>query len=88
MKYLEIISSVSRKNQVVDMVDHFIDFERLDSRLHLINRKKVLLGLKVPFRELRWLRIDEFGSYLFKESLLEYVQKSEYPEKGSKAFLR
>lgn len=72
-KYREIISSASRKNQVIDMKKHFRNFEGLDSKQHLINIKKDLLGSEVPFRDLRWLRVDEFGSYLFKDCLLEYV---------------
>ncbi|KAF6205628.1 hypothetical protein GE061_019801 [Apolygus lucorum] len=71
-KYREIISTASRNNVVLDMTNHFRDFTNLTSGLRLINRKKDLLGLKVPFRDLRWIRVEEYGSYLFKQSFLEF----------------
>lgn len=39
----------------------------LDSDL---STEKKLLGLKVPFRDLRWIRVEEFGSYPFKLKIL------------------
>ncbi|KAF6210534.1 hypothetical protein GE061_013640 [Apolygus lucorum] len=71
-KYREIISTASRNNVVLDMTNHFRDFTNLTSGLRLINKKKDLLGLKVPFRDLRWIRVEEYGSYLFKQSFLEF----------------
>lgn len=70
-KYREIISAASRKNLVVDMHNHFRDFEDFDKKLGLINRKKNLGNEKVPFRNLKWIRVDEFGSFLYKESYCE-----------------
>lgn len=52
VKYYEINSKVSRKKQVLDMTDHFGDFDSLVLKLHLINGKKDMLGLKVPFSEM------------------------------------
>lgn len=61
-KYREIISTASRNNVVLNMTNHFRDFTCLDSEQRLINRKTDLLGSKVPFRDLRWIRVEELFS--------------------------
>lgn len=40
----------------------------------MIHRKKNVLNEKVLFRDgIKWIRVVEFGSYLYKESYDEYV---------------
>lgn len=43
--------------------------EELAASLKLVNTKKDLLGEPVRFRDgIKWIRVDEFDSYLFKEN--------------------
>lgn len=68
-QYREIICKASRLNQVVDMYGHFRKISDLQEKLHLINSKKDVNKSKVSFRDgIRWIRVEEFGSYLFKEN--------------------
>lgn len=72
--YREIISKASRKNQVIDMAQHFRKISELPQTLRLINRKKDELNAPVRFRDgIKWIRVEEYGSYLFKESYDETV---------------
>lgn len=68
-QYRQIILQSTKGNQVVDMEPHFRKIDDLAMSLKLVNRKKDLLGETVRFRDgIKWIRIDEFGSYLYKES--------------------
>nr|CAH7750017.1 unnamed protein product [Callosobruchus chinensis] len=54
------------------MKSYFYDIDKLGASLHLTNKKKNTTGQKVNFRDnIKWFRINEFGSYLYKESLHE-----------------
>lgn len=70
-KYREIIVRAGEGNQIVVMKDHFRDFQNVQSQLKLVNRKKNCMDEKVPFRDLKWIRTEEYGSYLYKSSHLE-----------------
>lgn len=73
-KYREIILKASRKNQVIDMAQHFRKISDLPDKLRLINRKKDELQETVRFRDgIKWIRVEEYGSYLYKESYHETV---------------
>ncbi|KAL4713396.1 hypothetical protein ACJJTC_010381 [Scirpophaga incertulas] len=73
-QYREIICKASRNNIVIDMTDHFRKIDDLQNKLHLINRKKDVNKDKVSFRDgIRWIRVEEYGSYLYKESYDEYT---------------
>lgn len=73
-KYREIISKASRKKQVIDMAQHFRKISELPQKLHLFNRKKDYLNEPVKFRDgIKWIRVEEYGSYLYKESYDETV---------------
>lgn len=51
------------------MTHHFREFKDLAQDLNLINRKKNLQNKTVPFRDgIKWIRVDEYGSYWYKES--------------------
>lgn len=68
-EYRDIISKSSKINHVTDMSIHFRKFDDLASKLNLINRKKNFLNETVQFRDgIKWIRIDEYGSYLYKET--------------------
>lgn len=68
-QYREIICKASRNNVVIDMTDHFRKINDLQNQLNLINRKKDENKQKVNFRDgIKWIRVEEFGAYLYKES--------------------
>nr|CAH7727940.1 unnamed protein product [Callosobruchus chinensis] len=68
-QYREIITNASKRNcHVNNMENQFYDLDSLTDRLGLVYRKKDLLNESVPFRNIKWLRVDEFGYYLFKET--------------------
>ncbi|CAH1106579.1 unnamed protein product [Psylliodes chrysocephalus] len=68
-EYRTIISQASKMNQLTDMSLHFRNFDDLATKLNVINRKKNTLGENVPFRDkIKWIRVCEFGSYMYKES--------------------
>ena len=68
-QYREIICKASRNNTVLDMSDHFRKINELTNKLKLTNRKKDFNKEKVSFRDgIRWMRVEEYGYYLFKES--------------------
>ncbi|GBL87784.1 hypothetical protein AVEN_81380-1 [Araneus ventricosus] len=59
---------------VIDMEHHFRDTEDLPKKMKLFNRKKDLLNEKVHFRDgIKWIRVDTFASYLFKENFDRYT---------------
>lgn len=68
-QYRTIISKASRNNIVIDMTDHFRKINDLQLNLNLINRKKNTNNGKISFRDgVKWIRVDEYGSFLYKES--------------------
>lgn len=72
--YRQIISKASKNNHVTDMTNHFHDFDQLASKMNLTNRKTNTLKEKAMFRDsVKWIRVDEFGSYLYKECYDEYT---------------
>ncbi|CAG9773378.1 unnamed protein product [Ceutorhynchus assimilis] len=72
--YRDIIVKASKKNKVIDMTQHFRNITALPDNLRLINRKKDELNETVRFRDgIKWIRVEEYGSYLYKESYDETV---------------
>ncbi|KAB0800826.1 hypothetical protein PPYR_06565 [Photinus pyralis] len=68
-EYREVIASSSKKNLVINMENHFRNTEDLPQKMKLLNRKKNLLKEKIHFRDgIKWIHVDEFVSYLYKES--------------------
>jgi hypothetical protein len=73
-EYRGIIAKASKNNLVTNMSDHFRDFDHLQNDLNLTNRKRNVLNEKVMFRDgVKWIRVDEFGSYLYKECYDEFT---------------
>lgn len=72
-QYRDIIKSASIKTSVcVNMENYFFAFDELPAKLHIWNKKSNALNEKVYFRDnIKWVRVDEFGSYLYKENLDE-----------------
>lgn len=67
-QYREIIAKSGKNHQVTDMTSHFRNFKNLSSKLNLTNRKTNVFNEKVEFRKnVKWIRVEEFGSYLYKE---------------------
>lgn len=51
---------------------HFRETENLTKNLKLYNRKKDVSKNKVNFKDnIKWLRVEEYGSYLFKTTFDE-----------------
>lgn len=68
-QYREIISKSSKKNLVIDMANNFRKTDDLITKMKLFNRKKDLLGESVRFRDgVKWIHVEEYGFYCFKES--------------------
>ncbi|CAH2096795.1 unnamed protein product [Euphydryas editha] len=68
-QYRDIICKASRNNTVMDMTEHFRQIGELQENLNLINRKKDVSNGKISFRDgIKWIRVEEYGSYLYKES--------------------
>lgn len=68
-QYRQIIKKATKKNEVIDMTEHFRKIQDLAKNLNIMNRKKDELNEKVRFRDgIKWLRVEEYGSYLYKES--------------------
>lgn len=72
------------------MSEHFRHINDIQERLQLINRKKDVVKEKVYFRDgIRWIRVEEYGYYSFKETYDEMtpfkkvniMKKSSRPEK-------
>lgn len=56
------------------MANNFRDTGNVMQNMKPINRKKDFLGEKVQFRDgIKWTRVDEYNSYLFKESYDSYT---------------
>lgn len=73
-EYRKVIASSSRKNLVIDMEPHFRVTEDLPNKMKIFNRKRDLSNEKVRFRDgIKWLRVERYGSYLFKECYDYYV---------------
>lgn len=67
--YRKIIRESGKNNHVIDMTNNFRKIDSLVSDLKLVHRKKDVLKETVKFRDgIRWLRVREWGSYLYKES--------------------
>nr|CAH7728830.1 unnamed protein product [Callosobruchus chinensis] len=69
------------------MENNFLAFNDLSAKLHIFNKKTNELKEKVNFRDnVKWVRVDEFGSYLYKESLDEMLpfHKVDLLKKGSR----
>ncbi|CAG9763625.1 unnamed protein product [Ceutorhynchus assimilis] len=73
-QYRQLIKTACTRNSTVNaMESYFRDAESLPNKMGLIHKKKNVLNEKVPFRDgIKWIRVVEFGSYLYKESY-EYV---------------
>ena len=88
-EYRQVIATSSRKNMVLNMEHHFRNTEDLPKKMKLFNRKKDLSNEKVRFRDgIKWLRVETYGSYLFKESFDYYTPFKEvsilkYPKNKS-----
>lgn len=66
-EYRQIIASSCRNSVVLDMTPHFRNTTDLDKKMRLYNRKADVLRSKVQFRDgVKWIRVEEYGSYLFK----------------------
>lgn len=73
-EYRDIIAKSSKKNKVLDMRDHFRETEDLPSKLKLYNRKVDFAKNAVKFRDnVKWIRVDEYGSYLYKTCYDDYT---------------
>lgn len=73
-QYRSIIGKSSRKSLVIDMSNHFRKTDDLMTKLKLFNRKKDILKESVRFRDgVRWIRVEEYGYYFFKESYDPYT---------------
>ncbi|CAG9817182.1 unnamed protein product [Phaedon cochleariae] len=72
-EYRTIIKSASVKHSVVfNMENHFKNIEEIEEKMHLYNRKKNVLNDPVCFRDgVKWIRVEEYGSYLYKHTLDE-----------------
>ncbi|GBN82264.1 hypothetical protein AVEN_63862-1 [Araneus ventricosus] len=67
-QYREIIMQSGRNHHVTDMTPHFRNFKDLHNKLQHTNRKRNVLNEKVVFRAgVKWIRVEEFGSYLYND---------------------
>lgn len=72
--YREIIVKSCSKNKIIDMTQHFRATDSLQRDMKLYNRKKDANKNKVYFRDsIKWIRVEEYGSYLFKTNYDEYT---------------
>lgn len=74
-QYRSIIKDASKKNVVlVDMEHQFKKVDILKHKLRIVNKVKNTDGEKINFRDnIRWIRVDTFGSYKYKDSYDEDV---------------
>lgn len=57
------------------MENHFKKFDQLPLKLGLYNRKKNKSDKKIHFRDgIRWIRVEKFGEYSYKECLDENTE--------------
>jgi hypothetical protein len=68
-------SQVKAKPHITRIQGNLYDIQSLPASLGLMHRKITTDGESVRFRDgLRWIRVEEFGSYKFKESLGEEAE--------------
>jgi len=70
-EYQNIMTKSQRNHAptVVRMADKFYNIKKLPSLLKLRNNTKATTGEKVAFRDkVKWIRVESFGHYLYKES--------------------
>lgn len=73
-QYRDLIRESSKRNHVTDMTNHFRDIHHLLMQLKLTQKRKNDLNEKVAFRDnVKWIRVDEFGSYLYKDNYDPYT---------------
>lgn len=73
-QYVNLMMSANTKNKpiVTMMADKFINIKELGQQLNLIHNTKNTIGKKVNFQKgIRWIRVEEFGIYKYRESLSE-----------------
>lgn len=97
-QYRDLIRGASKNNHVTDMTNHFRDIDNLQTQLKVVQKKKNLLNEKIAFRDgIKWLRVEEFGSYLYKENYDSYTpfkkvsilqNEKRKPDSGSVQFRR
>lgn len=69
-----IKSALPNKAKVIDMTDKFYQIDSLVGSLGLYNNKRNVLNEPIKFRDsIRWIRIEKFGYYLYKDCLDEHV---------------
>lgn len=55
------------------MAQHFRKIADLPANLRLVNRKRDELNEAIKFRGgIKWIGVEEYGSYLYKESYEDY----------------
>ncbi|KAF2889716.1 hypothetical protein ILUMI_16456 [Ignelater luminosus] len=59
------------------MEDKFVNLKGLPQKLNLVDRKKSAKGEKITLRNVRWIRVVEFGKTKYRYSLDE---KEEWKE--------
>lgn len=73
-EYRQIIAKSSKKNQVVDVKEYFRELEDLPKNMKLYNRKVDVVKNPLRFRDnVKWIRVTEYGSYLYKPCYDEYT---------------
>lgn len=67
-----IRSALPAKAQVIDMSDRFYNMSALVNGLGIFNNKRNDQNEPINFRKsVRWIRVDQFGHYFYKDSLEE-----------------
>lgn len=74
-QYREIIKgAIGVNGTLINMSDHFRSVTSLPRQLKIKNAKTNVLKQKISFRdELKWIRVEEYGSYLYKTSYTPYT---------------
>lgn len=74
-QYRNIIQSASTRNSIcLNMENFFYNFEALPSNLFLFKKQKNTLNDKINLRDnVKWIRVNEFGYYLYKTCLDDYT---------------
>ncbi|CAG9773429.1 unnamed protein product [Ceutorhynchus assimilis] len=72
-QYMTLMREARKRNPFVltRMEDKFIDLKELSRKLNLLDRKKSSNGEKIIFRNVRWIRVDKFGTTKYRYSLDE-----------------
>lgn len=78
-QYITLMGEARKRNSfiITRMEDKFVNLKELPQKLHLIDRKKSNKGDKITLRNVRWIRVDEFGKTKYRYSLDE---KEEWKE--------